>query len=135
MFVSERASAGRTWDLSAATLSSVCVLHCLGLPLLTTLLPVASLFSDSHLLHVAMVLLAIPVTLRVVLSEVATRRREVFITAALTGLCLMLAAVLVPVPEAYETPLTVIGGALLVCAHLWRWFQHQARFPSVSDDA
>ncbi len=124
--------AARLWDMGAVTLSSICMLHCLGLPLLTAVLPIISLSHEG--LHVAMVLLAVPVTAWVVLSEMAARGNEFFIGAATTGICLMLAAVAVPALEAYETVLTLVGGTLLAGAHLWRWYHHQPRFPAVNDD-
>ena len=99
------------------------MLHCLGVPLLATVLPMVSLFGDSHLVHIVMVAMAVPVTLWVVFTELSKGKSEVFIGVALTGLVLMVLAV--TLFEDYETPLTVAGGLLLGSAHLWRWFQHQ----------
>ena len=118
--------AGRLWDASAATLSSLCIVHCIGLPLFTTLLPIASLFSEEEGLHLTMVLLAVPVTLWVVFVEVKTRRSTMFIAPALLGLALMLSAVFVGALSAYELHLTVVGGVTLAAAHLWRWTHHSS---------
>ncbi len=98
------------------------MLHCLGLPLLTILLPVISQFAESEAVHIGMVILAVPVTLYVVRSEFGTPGSEVFIAAALTGLCLLVVAVAVPALHDFETVLTVSGGIILGGAHLWRWF-------------
>ena len=117
-----RQSAGRAWDMCAAALSSACILHCLALPLLATMLPVASQLFDNHLMHLVLVLLALPVTLWVVRSEGLTGSGRVFTPLALTGLTLMLAAV--TVLEAYEVPLTLLGGSLLGGVHIWRWLRH-----------
>lgn len=110
------------------------MLHCLGLPLFTTILPIASLFSENHLLHLTMVLLAIPVTSWVVFSELSSNRNELFIVTACSGLCLMLSAVLIPALEPFELILTVTGGILLGGAHMWRWSQHHARLPATHED-
>ena len=126
-------NAGRVWDISAAALSSACILHCLALPLLATMLPLASQLVDSHLAHVIMVSLAIPVTLWVVLSEGLTGFGRIFTPIALTGLALMLTAV--TALEEFEVPLTLVGGTLLGGAHVWRWLrQHKAvETPSVEE--
>ena len=124
----------RSWDLAAASLSSLCVLHCLGLPLFTVFLPVASQLGDDHFVHALMVAAAVPVTLWVVLGEMNTRRNEVFIACALAGMGLLVAAVAIPPLEAFETPITLAGGGLLASAHSWRWFQHQ-NLHSIDDNA
>ncbi|MEM7099148.1 MAG: MerC domain-containing protein [Pseudomonadota bacterium] len=123
----------RGWDVAAASLSSLCVLHCLGLPLFVVLLPVASQFGDDHFVHILMVAAAAPVTLWVVLNEMTADRNEVFIACALTGLGLLIAAVAVPTFEPFETPITLAGGGLLATAHIWRWYQHHS-VTSVDDN-
>ena len=115
-------NASRVWDMCAAALSSACILHCLALPLLATMLPVASQLGDSHLMHLVLVLLALPVTLWVVRSEGLAGSGRVFTPVALTGLALMVAAV--TALEQYEVPLTLLGGTLLGGVHVWRWLRH-----------
>ncbi len=127
MLSTKRHRAARGWDLYASGLSFICMLHCLGLPFLVALLPAASQMVDDHLLHVVLVLLALPVTLWVVWREVindGSKHSRIFATAALTGLSLMVIAV--TVLEQYEVPLTLTGGTMLGAAHLWRWFDHRA---------
>ena len=125
MLSSRRSNAARTWDLCAAGLSTACIMHCLGLPLLAAVLPATSLFADNELLHLAMVLLAVPITLWVVWGESSAGGSRRFVVAAMAGLAMMLAAVSFGALEEYEVLLTVIGGVLLAGAHLWRWFHHQ----------
>ena len=117
--------AARFWDLCAAGLSSACILHCLGFPLLAAALPVASLATDDHLLHIIMVMAAAPVTLWVVWSERANGNTGPFVTVALTGLAMMIAEVSIPAFKDIEVALTVCGGALVGGAHLWRWLGHR----------
>ena len=118
--------AGRIWDLSATSLSSLCVLQCLGLPLLTVVLPVLGQLGDSHAVHIALVMIAVPVTLYVVWGEIVSRSNESFVVAAIGGLSFMVLAVSVPSLLDYETALTLIGGTMLAGAHLWRAFQLQS---------
>ena len=114
---------GRVWDLCAAALSSTCILHCLALPLLAAMLPVTSQLVDNHVVHLVLVLLAVPVTLWVVRSEGLTGSGQVFSPLALSGLALMLAAV--TLWEEFEAALTLIGGTMLGGAHVWRWLRNQ----------
>ncbi len=131
----KRRRAARMWDVCAATLTSACLIHCLALPLLASLAPVATQLVDNHLLHVVLVFLAVPVTLWVVWGEGIVGDGLIFTPLALSGLTLMIAAV--TILEPYEVVLTVIGGSMLGGAHLWRWFRHQGPMESrvVSDDA
>lgn len=117
--------AGRGWDICATSLSSLCVLHCLGFPLLIAVLPMLGQLGDSHTVHVGMVMLAVPVTLYVVWSEISARSSESFIIIALGGLGFMVLAVSVPILHDFETALTLIGGTMLAGAHIWRAFQLQ----------
>lgn len=119
----KRRRAARVWDVCAAALSSACLLHCLALPLLATMAPVASQLFDNHLTHVVLVMLAIPITLWVAWGEGVSGDAMFFTPIALTGLAMMVAAV--TVLEPFEVVLTVIGGLLLGGAHVWRWFRHQ----------
>lgn len=116
------------WDLCAVALSSACLLHCLALPLLASALPLLSHFSESHTVHVALVMMAAPITLWIVWDVLKSGGGRLFALVALTGLSLMLLAVLVPVLEQFEVELTVAGVLLLGGAHLWRWNHH--RVPS-----
>ena len=115
----------KIWDLFGASLSSMCLLHCLLTPLVVASFPALSHFSESHLVHTLFVVLAAPVTLWVVWNAVTHGERNfVFITAALTGLAFMISAVMISALEHVELEVTLIGATLLGSAHLWRWFQH-----------
>ena len=102
------------------------MVHCLGLPLLTAVLPLASVFGGNEEVHLVMVVLAVPVTAWVVFSEFSDNRNMRFIAAACIGIGLMISTIAVPVFEPYETIITVIGGTLLAGAHLWRWFRNKS---------
>lgn len=116
--------AGRL-DLYAAALSTLCLIHCLALPLLATLLPLAGQLSETPLVHRALVLLAAPVTLWIVWQSLPMQGASVFIIAALSGLALLLLAAFSGTVAAFEQPITVAGALLLGAAHLWRWARHR----------
>ena len=114
-------------DLYAAALSVLCLLHCLALPLLTTLMPLAGQLSENELIHQVMVLLAAPATLWAIWSALpAAATLWPFMVCASFGLVLLLLAGFVHAFEAYETWLTVVGALCLASAHLWRWSRHTA---------
>lgn len=105
-------------DLSAAALSGLCLLHCLALPLLASLLPVLGTWSEAEWVHGAFVLLALPLSL-FALGRAHARRAlplKMWVLAAF-GL-LALAAGAFGWPDArWETPITVAGSLMLVATH------------------
>ncbi len=118
----------RAWDLCAAGLSSLCLLHCLLLPFAVALLPTVAQFSEHHLVHVVLVMLAAPVTFWVVWSVLSSGEGGgLFSTVALTGIGLLFAAVLIPPLEEYELGITLAGSLLVGGAHLQRWYVHTYR--------
>ncbi len=114
-------------DLYAAGLSTLCLLHCLALPLLVTLMPLAALAAESEVLHRILAAAAVPVSLRVVWKSLSVEGNRPFVGAALIGLSLLLLAAFVEAVSAYEEPITVTGGVLLCLAHLWHWSQQRGK--------
>lgn len=108
-------------DLYAVGLSTLCVLHCIALPLFVSLMPVVALAAESELVHRILVVAAVPVSLRVIWKTRPLRGNRLFIGAALVGLVLLLLAAFMEAAAVYEEPLTVAGGVLLGSAHLWHW--------------
>jgi hypothetical protein len=113
-------------DMYAVGLSTLCVLHCLALPLLVTLMPLAAQAADNEIVHKVLVVAAVPVSLRVIWKTRPVGNR-LFVGAALGGLGLLLLAAFVEAVSAYEEAITVAGGALLCTAHLWHWVRHFGR--------
>ena len=110
-------------DLYAVGLSTLCVLHCLALPVLVALLPVAAQASESELVHRVLVIVAVPVSLRVIWTTRPVKGNRLFVSAALVGLGLLLLAAFVEAVSPYEELITVAGAALLGSAHLWHWIR------------
>jgi len=111
-------------DLYAAGLSTLCLLHCLALPLLASLLPIAGQLSENEALHRGLVLLAAPATLWVVWRSLQAKGGRLFLLLGPTGLGLLTLAAFAPPFSAYERPMTVIGALVLAAAHLWRLARH-----------
>ena len=114
-------------DLCATGISTLCLLHCLALPLLASLMPLAAQSVESHLLHQILVLAALPVSLRVIWKAQPIAGNALFISAACSGLGLLLLGAFVEPLEAYEQPITVAGGVLLGSAHLWHWVRQRGQ--------
>ena len=120
-------SGGSPLDLYAAALSTLCLIHCLALPLAATLLPFAAYFAENELVHKILVLLAAPASLWVVRQAWSSAGGGLFVAAALIGLALLFFGAFVGPLEAYEEPLTIVGATLLGSAHLWRWLRLRRR--------
>lgn len=110
-------------DMFAVGLSSLCVLHCVALPVVLALLPVAAQAAESELVHRVLVIAALPVSLRVIWKTRPLAGNGVFVTAASVGLGLLLLAAFMEALLPYEQPITVAGGVLLGTAHLWHWMR------------
>lgn len=110
-----------TVDSSAIGISALCLVHCLALPVIGAVLPVAGVWAEAEWIHQALVLLALPITIYAVTRHRASTVRLSFIVPAIVGLGLLFAAGFVEQLHDYETWLTTIGALLLGSAHLWRW--------------
>ncbi len=116
---------GRRLDLLAIGLSTLCLIHCLALPVLASALPFAAHFSENELVHKLLVLMAAPVSLIVVRTARSAGGSGLFVVAALAGLGLLFLGAFVSALSAYEELITVAGAILLASAHLWRWLRHR----------
>ncbi|MEL6956326.1 MAG: MerC domain-containing protein [Pseudomonadota bacterium] len=108
-------------DASAITLSGLCLIHCLALPLAATSLAAAGALAEMEWLHKGFVVAAVPLTLFAIFRG---RGQVGFSLVAALGLGLLVAGAFVEALHDYETPLTVVGAILLASAHAWRWRMH-----------
>ena len=106
-------------DLCAVGLSTLCVLHCVGLPVIAALMPLAAQAAESELVHRILVIAAVPVSLRVIWKTLPVAGNRLFVGAALLGLGLLLLAAFAEAVSPYEEAITIAGGSLLGLAHLW----------------
>lgn len=106
-------------DLCAVGLSTLCVLHCVALPVLAALMPLAAQAAESELVHRLLVVAAVPVSLRVIWKTLPAAGNRLFVGAAVVGLGLLLLAAFMEAVSQYEELLTIAGGSLLGLAHLW----------------
>lgn len=111
-------SDGRLLDRIAIGLSSLCLVHCLAMPLLLLALPTASLvFAFPEHFHLAMWVAAIPVSLIALRSGHGHHRHLLPAVAAVVGLCFLGYGAVFIIAERVELSMTVTGAILLAAAH------------------
>jgi hypothetical protein len=107
----------RIWDAGGVALSSLCLVHCLGLPFLAVLLPLAGTLAEDERVHAAVIGLAAPVAW-FAFAVPYLQRRVSWPLPVLATLALGLLAAGLIAPEEHELALTVGGGVLLAFAHV-----------------
>ncbi len=117
-------------DSAGITLSGICLVHCLALPLLATLLPAAGTLLDeetNHLIHWTLLGIALPVSILALGRGSRILGSFAWLITGLVGLGLMTAAVIVPHSPVMEERMTLVGVLLLATAHLGNWFDPRRR--------
>ena len=117
-----KSAAGRLLDLSAISLSGLCLAHCLLLPVAAALTPALFGWAESESVHLVFVLIAAPLSAAALLARVNGRRAPLplLLLGALGVLGLALGVVGWPTRSA-ETLVTVLGSIALASAHYGNW--------------
>jgi len=115
-----RSSTAAVIDGSAIVLSSLCLIHCLALPIMSAALPVAGVWAEAEWVHRLFVLLAVPFALLALASKYAG-----YLTGSLivVGISTLAAGAFVEAFHDYEVTLTVVGASLLAAGHGLRWLK------------
>lgn len=125
-------------DGLAVCLSGLCILHCLALPIIASLLPIFGSVAENELIHKGLVIATPFLVAAALFRSCPGRDRIVFAVIASLGVAVLFAAAFVHELHDYETPLTVIGALILASAHLFRWRCHascaSAAFPNDRHD-
>lgn len=117
--------ATRFFDVSAIALSSLCLVHCLALPLLAAALPLLGVWAEDARVHFAFVIVAAPLTSYALWRADRHRRLPLALRVlAAFGLLGLLAGALGWPRESWEIPTTVAGSLMLASAHLWNWSRY-----------
>lgn len=105
-------------DVSAICLSSLCLVHCLALPVIASVLPVLGALASAEWVHLVLVAAAAPI------AFLALRRSGLtLIVLGLAGVALLACGALGWPDHDWETPLTVAGGLVLATAHFLNWLR------------
>ena len=111
-------------DAIAVSLSTLCLMHCLAVPVMASALPLMGMVSEAEWLHQLVVLMTLPLAAGAYFTSQAPQIRLRFGLMACPGaLCLLLGAFIEPLHD-FEILLTVCGALLLGGAHLYRWKNH-----------
>jgi len=112
-------------DASAMTLSGLCLIHCLALPVLAVSLPVLGVWAEAEWVHQAFVVFAGLISGGLIIQSLLRQKGWVFPSLALMGLCLLATGAFVEALHDHETVLTVCGALILALAHFIRWRTHR----------
>ena len=118
-----KSSLEKGWgDRAAICFSSLCILHCLLLPLLLVAYPIGILVTLSdEIFHQIMVFLAVPLSLVSLYVGHGHHKRNQVIVFGGIGLVILVIPLVVPhelISESGETWLTVAGALILCMAHV-----------------
>lgn len=108
-------------DVSAATVSALCLIHCLAIPVVVALTPLGAVWLENEYLHRILVLTAVPVSGYAIVASLVQGEGILFPLAAMIGLGLLTIAAFAEAMHDYETIGTVAGAITLGVAHIGRW--------------
>lgn len=109
------------FETSALLLSGLCVVHCIGFPLLLTAIPaLANILELPEVLHFYIVLLTLPISLFVLIYGTSQHKSFIPLAVGVAGLLSMTAALTVE-NRSDEIILTSIGVIVLAFAHINNW--------------
>ena len=121
-----KSSLEKGWgDRAAICFSSLCILHCLLLPLLLVVYPIGILVTLSdEIFHQIMVFLAVPLSLVSLYVGYGHHKRNQLVVFGGIGLVILVLPLVVPhelISESGETWLTVSGALILCMAHVFNF--------------
>lgn len=116
--IAQSARPTRPWlDISGLALSAACIVHCLALPVVASLLPALGAWAEAEWVHWLFIAVAAPVAY-IALLRPGRRATPLAIVLAIAGLAfLVLGALGWPTHDA-EAAMTVVGGLALAGAHI-----------------
>lgn len=108
----------RMADALGATFSTLCIVHCIALPVVAIVLPTLAAVAEVPIVHQTLAVLTLLASIAVVLGSRPVARW--FLGLAALGNVAVLYAAFAPISEDMERTVTVGGAALLAVAHFVR---------------
>lgn len=107
-------------DRAAITLSTLCAVHCIVLPLIIPLLPWLALFARHETeIHRWLLFAIVPISVYALAQACARHRRLAILGFGAIGLTILIAAAFAEfLPSQWESQLTLVGTVVLTLAHL-----------------
>ena len=117
---------GNRLDQFAITMSGVCLVHCLAIPVSVLMLPALGepLLGTETLVHWILLALAIPISMWALSVGYRRHRYAPSLAFGATGLMLMFLGVAHVFGHALELPLTIVGVLLVLVAHVQNLRRH-----------
>lgn len=103
-------------DIVALWISTICLIHCLALPILALALPFLNSFTTSDLVHQGLIALAAPISIIALYRTGGWRDLNQSIMA-IVGIFLLGIGAFVPYFHPIETGLSVVGASILAFVH------------------
>lgn len=114
------------YDATAISLSALCTIHCLMLPLIVSWLPAAIVTTmQNEVFHVFMVLLVIPLSLFALFMGCKKHKNYSVLSLGGIGLLFLISAVLFGhdyLGEVGEKAITVIGSGFIATSHFLNYY-------------
>ena len=107
-------------DGTAISLSGLCLIHCLILPIMSASLPTVGVWAEAEWLHQSFVVAALPFSL---LALTSSRANSLVRGLIIVGFALLASGAFVEAFHDYEILLTVLGGGMLATGHALRWMR------------
>lgn len=112
----------RLLDTTAVVLSGVCMLHCLALPIVLTVLPIVNVsLMDETTFHLVMMVVILPISLIALTIGCRQHKDRLTLILGATGLAILTSTALfghVWFGLSGERIMTSIGGLVLASAHI-----------------
>lgn len=112
-------------DKTAISLSLLCAIHCLALPIIVALLPsVAAMVFEDEAFHFWMVVAVIPTSAIALTMGCKQHKRYPVLFIGVVGLCILAVAAFLGeerLDELGEKALTLAGAALIALGHVWNY--------------
>lgn len=107
-------------DYAGVAISSLCIIHCILLPLATSTLPIVGVISENEIVHKVLVLLAVIPAAFVFASVNESRFSRLIRLIGLAGIVTLFLSAFVERFHDYEAVLTLVGATCLASAHIFR---------------
>ncbi len=112
-------------DKTAISLSLLCTIHCLALPLLAVLLPsIAALPLNDEIFHVWMIIAILPISAYALTMGCKNHKHYPVLMLGGIGLLTLCLVALFGhdlLGESLEKAFTVIGAAIIAASHIWNY--------------
>ncbi|HEX7851223.1 MAG TPA: MerC domain-containing protein [Sphingomonas sp.] len=114
---------GIDWvERAAVGASALCLIHCIGLPLLLALLPaLSSLIAIPERFHLWVLAFAVPTSALALAAGWRHHRHAYPLLVGAAGLTLLAIGALLLLGGRWETPVTIMGSLCLASAHIANW--------------